>query len=126
MNDENSDGFNDRLWKAYTALMERSKGKVSQGAIAKEITALGHATRQDELSRWLRGKGRPSYEELPAVARVLGVRHAWLAFAEGPMLLGASEREGPETILKEPSVPIQGVRKKPGRKSTPVRRQRPR
>lgn len=87
MGDEAEDEFLARLWKAYTALLERERGKVSQAKLAERIEkAGGHPTRQDDISRWLRGVGRPSYEELPGVARALGVRRWWLAFNDGPMI----------------------------------------
>lgn len=87
MGDEAEDEFLARLWKAYTALLERERGKVSQQKLAERIEkAGGHATRQDDISRWLRGVGRPSFEELPGVAQALGVRRYWLAFNDGPMV----------------------------------------
>lgn len=86
MPDEREDLFLARLWEAYTALLQREQSKVPQRKLAERIAAdSGCPTRQDDVSRWLRGIGRPSYEELPAVGRALGVRHYWLAFNEGPM-----------------------------------------
>lgn len=87
MGDEEQDEFLARLWRAYTALLERERGKVSQAKLAERIgKASGHPIRQDDISRWLRGVGRPSFEELPGVAKALGVRRYWLAFNDGAML----------------------------------------
>lgn len=94
MSDERKDEFLDRLWKAWTAFIERGKGKgTSQTKLAEKIRNLsGERTRQDDISRWLRGVGRPSYEELPALAEALGVRRYWLAFNEEPMVEPSRKR----------------------------------
>lgn len=87
MAEERKDEFLERLWEAYSALLTRERRRISQAWIAQQIASVsGQATRQDDISRWLRGLGRPSFEELPATASVLGVRYQWLGFNDGPML----------------------------------------
>lgn len=74
------DGFARRVWEAYKDL-EKREGRVSQSELARRIEARGgHPTRQDDVSRWFREVSRPSFEELPAIAEVLGVDLMWLAF----------------------------------------------
>lgn len=76
-------GFAARFWEAYKEL-EKREGRIPQGRLAERIAAAGgHATRQDDVSRWIRSTSRPEYEELPAIAEVLGVDLMWLTF--GPM-----------------------------------------
>lgn len=65
--------FAQRLWDAYKDL-EKRDGKVSQSELARRIEDRGgHPTRQDDVSRWFREVGCPEYEELPAIAPVLGI-----------------------------------------------------
>lgn len=99
---ERKDEFLDRLWVAYTALIAGARKRVSQATIADQIARdSGMPTRQDDVSRWLRGKGRPSYEELPATADALGVRYQWLGFNDGPMSDGTKvEPDAPRMAHK--------------------------
>lgn len=76
-------GFAQRVWEAYKEL-EKREGKVSQADLARRIEERGgHPTRQDDVSRWFREVSRPEFEELPAIAEVLGVDLMWLTFGLG-------------------------------------------
>lgn len=83
------DPFLDRLWEAWTYWIRTERGGSSQGKLAGAVAELsGQGTRQEDVSRWLKGRGRPSFEELPSLAQAMGVRRDWLAFNDGPMVAG--------------------------------------
>jgi transcriptional regulator with XRE-family HTH domain len=89
-------GFAQRVWEAYKDL-EKREGKVSQAELARRIEERGgHKTRQDDVSRWFREVSRPAFEELPAIAEVLGVDVMWLTFGTQPQ----AKPERPEIPMK--------------------------
>jgi transcriptional regulator with XRE-family HTH domain len=88
--------FGQRVWEAYKEL-EKREGRISQEELARRIeSAGGHRTRQLDVSRWFREVSRPAFEELPAIAEVLGVDVMWLTFGTQPQ----AKPERPEIPMK--------------------------
>lgn len=76
--------FEERVFDAYKELEKARKGRVSQAQLAREVSILsGRVIRQETAGKWIRGKARPEYEELPALAKVLRVSLGWLVWESG-------------------------------------------
>lgn len=97
------EGFARRIWEGYKELEKREGKPIAQRELAERIEKQGgHPTRQDDVSRWFRNAARPEYEELPAIAQVLGMDLMELTFGKPPQsLLGGGRKAIPdgETLL---------------------------
>lgn len=101
-----SETFHERLADAlqqYEARIQRvGRGGVQSALVRVMAERWGsRAPTQPALSKWIRRESIPGVDYLWMLSDALGVRPAWLAFADGPMGLESEDEAKKRALLDE-------------------------